>query len=194
MLLSTRLFASNLCTIPSKLLPITAPGHFYRDLNPLILNLKNTLERSPSATAFTDHFASPSPSTAPSVISSVLSLSPSNPSVKVSRTPYPLTYKVEDYVQLAAYAYFLQHGTLVPQSALPEGVTDEEYLGGVMSFSNNDLPRYVVGRAIERDEKSIGSCKELVNELFEELSEVRLRGRVGEGLEDEKWLHQWLHQ
>ena len=51
-----------------------------------------------------------------------------------------------------------------------------------------------MGRAIERDEKSIGSCKELVNELFEELSEVRLRGRVGEGLEDEKWLHQWLHQ
>ncbi|GMH52814.1 hypothetical protein TrRE_jg8380, partial [Triparma retinervis] len=153
-----------------------APGHVYRDLNPLLLSLKNTLERSPSATAFTDHFTSPPPSTAASVISAVLSSSPStSPAVKVSRSPYPLTYKVEDYVQLAAYAYFLQHGTLVPKAELPGGVTDEEYLGGVISFSNNDLPRYVVGRAIERDEESIGCCKDLVNELFEELSEFDFR-------------------
>ena len=53
-----------------------------------------------------------------------------------------------------------------------------------MSFSNNDLPRYVVGRAIERDKESIGCCKDLVNELFEELSEVRLRRRTRRGA---KW-------
>lgn len=95
--------------------------------------------------------------------------------VKLNRKPYHLTYRLEEYVQLSAYAYFLQHGSLLPPSSLPPGLSDEEYLNGVMSFSNRDLPRYAVGRAIERDTDAVRLAGSLVGDLFQELSEFDFR-------------------
>ncbi|GMH78006.1 hypothetical protein TL16_g07625 [Triparma laevis f. inornata] len=80
-----------------------------------------------------------------------------------------------DFIQQASYAHFLESGKLLPQSKLPVGVSDEEYLGGIMSFCNHDIQRYVVGRAIERDTTSVNLCKGLVGEMFEKFSEFDFR-------------------
>ncbi|GMH95191.1 hypothetical protein TrVE_jg12933 [Triparma verrucosa] len=95
--------------------------------------------------------------------------------VKTSRKPHHLTYRVEDFIQQAAYAHFLETGTLIPLKKLPKGVSDEEYLGGIMAFCNYDIQRYVVGRAIERDTSSVEICKGLVGEMFEKFSEFDFR-------------------
>ena len=109
---------------------------------------------------------------------------PTSPCVQLKRTPYNATFKIEEYIRVSAYSFFLEHGRLVQQSDLQvvdaeSGaglmVTDEEYLGGVISFINTDLSRYVTGRAIERDYQSVGLAKKLVTELFEVLSEFDFR-------------------
>ena len=91
------------------------------------------------------------------------------------RKPHHLTYRLEDYIQLSSYAYFLSFGTLLPPSKLPKGLSDEEYLNGVMSFSNQTLPRYAVGRAIERDASAVRLCNALVSDMFEALAEFDFR-------------------
>ena len=157
----------------------------YRDLSSITVAKKTELERSPSTTGHTTHFLTTTTlpdaaslttdSPLKDILPTIISPTDTANKVKVSRTPHPVTFKVEDYIQMSAFTYFLEHGSLLPLENCPKGVTDEEYLGGIMSFANADLQRYVVGRAIERDTESIVAVQSLVSRLFEIFAEFDFR-------------------
>jgi predicted translin family RNA/ssDNA-binding protein len=158
----------------------------YRDLSTLLISKRTALEREPASDSHSAHFVAPAelPDAASLTVESPLCtllstvIKPATlegNKTKVNRSPYPLTYKVEDYVQMAAFTYFLEHGALLPLSACPVGTTDEEYLGGILTFANADLQRYIVGRAIDRDVHSIEAVQALVTKLFEICSEFDFR-------------------
>ena len=79
------------------------------------------------------------------------------------------------YVRHRAYLHFLQTGKLLPQSALQDTLSDEEYLGGVIDAINRDLSRYVIGRATERDVASVLLSRDLVSSVFDHLLEYDFR-------------------
>jgi len=85
-----------------------------------------------------------------------------------------LGFTFGDYVQHKAYAHFLQTGTLIPQSVLPSSLADEEYLSGIISL-NQDVARYAIGRATERDVKSVLLARDLVSSVLDHLMKYDFR-------------------
>ena len=79
-----------------------------------------------------------------------------------------LSFTFGDYVRHKAYKYFLQTGMLLPQSSIPEDLSDEEYLSGIILFTN-DLSRYAIGRATERDVRSVLLARDLLSSLLDYL-------------------------
>lgn len=88
-----------------------------------------------------------------------------------------LGFVFSDYIRFLAYQHFLQTGTLLPPSSLEEhyNFSDEEYLSGVLGFVNNDLKRYAVGRATQRDAKSVILARDLVSSLLDHLMKYDFR-------------------
>lgn len=85
-----------------------------------------------------------------------------------------LSFTLAEYVRQKAYCYFLETGRLMPQSTLPNDITDEEYLSGIISMSH-DLSRYAVGRATERDAHSVMLARDLVSNMLNHLMEYDFR-------------------
>jgi Translin family. len=85
-----------------------------------------------------------------------------------------LSYILGDYVRYKAYVCFLETGGLVKQSSLSDLLTDDEYLSGIITF-NRDLARYAIGRATERDVKSVQLARDLVARVLDYLMEYDFR-------------------
>jgi predicted translin family RNA/ssDNA-binding protein len=85
-----------------------------------------------------------------------------------------LSNRLEDYVRLKAYAYFLETGKLLPPSDC-KYATDEEYLAGACMGLAHDLSRYAMGRATARDVASVTMSTNLVNEIQNELLQFDFR-------------------
>ena len=79
-----------------------------------------------------------------------------------------------DYVRFKAYVHFLQTGKLILQSSLPSAITDEEYLSGIILL-NHDLARYSIGRATDRDVKSVILARTLIASILEHLMQYDFR-------------------
>jgi predicted translin family RNA/ssDNA-binding protein len=79
-----------------------------------------------------------------------------------------------DYIRLAVYHHFLQTGTLLPQSCLWKEFSDEEYLMGIIAV-NQDLARYSIGRATERDATSVLMARNLVDAILSHLMQYDFR-------------------
>ena len=76
---------------------------------------------------------------------------------------------VEDYVRAKSFWYFIQTGNLMPHSSVSHYATDEEYLAGACMGMCQDLARYGMMVAINRDLKSIRLARDLCNDLIEHL-------------------------
>lgn len=79
-----------------------------------------------------------------------------------------------DYVRQKAFLKFLQTGRLLPQSSLVDAITDEEYLSGIILFTN-DLSRYAIGRATERDVQSVLLARDLLSSVLDYLMKYDFR-------------------
>ncbi len=99
----------------------------YHDFYAMLSQTKAKLERDPPMNAYTVCFFPGTP------IRDVLQVCVGSNShtVKTNRIPSSLTWKLAELVSTAAFAYFLENGSLIPQQTLPSGVSDEEYLGRV---------------------------------------------------------------
>lgn len=74
-----------------------------------------------------------------------------------------------DYIRSLAYQHFLETGSLLPPSQLPSTkYSDEEYLMGIIGV-NQDLARYVIGRATDRDVLSVIMARDLVDATLSHL-------------------------
>ena len=92
------------------------------------------------------------------------------PTRPASRSPRQanLSLRVEDYVRLEAFLFFVDTGTLLPPSVCPYA-TDEEYLSGACMGLAQDLARYGLGRATDRDVVSVSKARDLVQEVLDYL-------------------------
>jgi predicted translin family RNA/ssDNA-binding protein len=83
-----------------------------------------------------------------------------------------LSDRMEDYVRLSAYQYFLETGTLLPPV---EHATDEEYLAGALMGLARDLQQYGLGRATVRDVDSVRMACDLVASILDFLLQLDFR-------------------
>jgi predicted translin family RNA/ssDNA-binding protein len=83
-----------------------------------------------------------------------------------------LSDRIEDYVRLSAYQYFLETGTLLPPV---EYATDEEYLAGALMGLARELQQYGLGRATVRDVDSVQMACDLVASILEFLLQLDFR-------------------
>jgi predicted translin family RNA/ssDNA-binding protein len=89
-----------------------------------------------------------------------------------ARTPRTanLSMRVEEYLRLLAFSYFLKTATLLaPSSTFAAFATDEEYLAGACMGLCQDLAAYGMGRATARDGASVTQARDLVQEILEYL-------------------------
>ena len=82
------------------------------------------------------------------------------------------SHRVEEYVSLSTYAYFLEYGVVPSQSVLlvsvsPFVVSDEEYVLGTLTFLTRLLPQYMLNRAIARDARSLRLAVSVVDASFD---------------------------
>lgn len=93
-----------------------------------------------------------------------------------NRTPREanLSNRMEEYVRLVAYEYFLETGRLLPPSKCSYA-TDEEYLAGACMELARDLSRYGMGRATERDVASVKTARDLVSAIMDVLLQFDFR-------------------
>lgn len=86
---------------------------------------------------------------------------------QISPTTIPrlanLSNRMEEYAKFRTYQHFLEHGTLLAQSACAN-VTDEEYLGACVGLAH-ELQRYALGRATVRDAASVEQACQMVQEI-----------------------------
>ena len=87
---------------------------------------------------------------------------------------YNLGYRVQDMVRLQSFVYFLEHGKLMSPSEC-QFATDEEYLAGAVMGLCQDLSRYGMGRATERDVSSVELARNLVQAIQNELLQFDFR-------------------
>ena len=76
---------------------------------------------------------------------------------------------VEEFLRAKSFWYFICNGSLMPQSVVDHFATDEEYLAGACMRMCQDLARYSMGRAIERDIDSIRIARDLTSDLLQHL-------------------------
>lgn len=95
---------------------------------------------------------------------------------QATRTPREanLSHRMEEYVRLKAYAHFLETAKLLPPSDCPYA-TDEEYLAGACMGLSQDLSRYAMGRATERDVDSVSMARNLCGEIQNQLLQFDFR-------------------
>jgi len=85
-----------------------------------------------------------------------------------------LSFVFGDYVRQKAYYHFLSNGALLPQSSLSEKISDEEYLTGIITM-NQDIARYAIGRATERDVNSVMLSRDLISSILDHLMKYDFR-------------------
>ncbi len=71
---------------------------------------------------------------------------------------------MEEYVEARLFLAFLEHGTLLPSSAIPDADA-EEYLGGIADLTG-ELVRHAVLRATARDRESVQRIRDLIDGIF----------------------------
>jgi predicted translin family RNA/ssDNA-binding protein len=86
-----------------------------------------------------------------------------------------LGHRVEEFVRLHAFQYFLQTGSLLPPSECSSYATDEEYLAGACMGLCQDLSRYAMGAATARDVTSVRHARNVVNEILDYLLQFDFR-------------------
>ncbi|GAX76069.1 hypothetical protein CEUSTIGMA_g3512.t1 [Chlamydomonas eustigma] len=84
-----------------------------------------------------------------------------------------LSFAMEEYVQALLYKLFLEEGRLAKCSEVPL-VEPEEYLAGVLNFTE-ELSRYAVHRATQRDTNAVQRCRELVDAVMGQFMQFDLR-------------------
>uniref|UniRef100_A0A7S1D4M2 Translin n=1 Tax=Cyclophora tenuis TaxID=216820 RepID=A0A7S1D4M2_CYCTE len=96
--------------------------------------------------------------------------------VEASRQPREanLSFRLEDYVRVQSYSFFLEQGKLLPPSAC-KYATDEEYLAGALMGLCSDLARYGMGQATGRDVVSVKIARDLVHAIQNELLQFDFR-------------------
>jgi predicted translin family RNA/ssDNA-binding protein len=82
--------------------------------------------------------------------------------------------RLEDFVRLKAFSYFLQTGRLLPPSHC-HFATDEEFLAGACMGFAADLARYGMGRATVRDADSVKMARNLVQDIMDQLLQFDFR-------------------
>lgn len=85
-----------------------------------------------------------------------------------------MSHRIEEYVRIKAMAHFLDTGALVPPLAC-KYATDEEYLGGACMGLAQDLSRYAMKRATERDVSSVTMARNLVETIQNQLLQFDFR-------------------
>jgi predicted translin family RNA/ssDNA-binding protein len=88
-----------------------------------------------------------------------------------------LTQQLEEYARYKSFRYFLKTGKLVPLSEFDNSckLRDEEYLAGACIGLAQDLSRYAIGRATERDTSSVEMARDLTDSLMIELLKFDFR-------------------
>ncbi|CAJ1946608.1 unnamed protein product [Cylindrotheca closterium] len=86
-----------------------------------------------------------------------------------------LNNSLADYLRHQAYEHFIETGTLLSPPPPNTEYTDEEYLGGILSFVNFDLKRYVIGRGTHRDAHSVLIARDMVATLLDHLLQYDFR-------------------
>jgi predicted translin family RNA/ssDNA-binding protein len=87
-----------------------------------------------------------------------------------------LSHRMQDVVNLYAYAHFLKTGSVLELSeSIQSQFTDEEFLAGACMGLAHDLERYALGRATMRDIESIKAARTVVSRLFEYLLQFDFR-------------------
>lgn len=71
---------------------------------------------------------------------------------------------MEEYVEARLFLAFLQSGTLLPSSAIPDADA-EEYLGGLADLTG-ELVRHAVLRATARDRETVQRIRDLLDAIF----------------------------
>jgi predicted translin family RNA/ssDNA-binding protein len=82
--------------------------------------------------------------------------------------------RIEDFVRLKAFSFFLQTGRLLPPSHC-QFATDEEFLAGACMGLAADLARYGMGRATVRDAASVKMASNLVHDIMDQLLQFDFR-------------------
>jgi len=92
--------------------------------------------------------------------------------------------KMEELMRVKAFHHFLTSGVLLPK---PKGFSDEEYLCGAIGLVE-ELERYCIGRAIQRDKASVTMARDLTEELLAELMKFDFRnGNLRRRYDGVKW-------
>jgi len=88
-----------------------------------------------------------------------------------------LSNRMEDYAQYKSFRYFLQTGKLISLKNFEEvcKLRDEEYLAGACIGMAQNLSRYAIGRATERDIASVEMARDLTDSLLTELLKFDFR-------------------
>jgi predicted translin family RNA/ssDNA-binding protein len=85
-----------------------------------------------------------------------------------------VTEAVGSYVEAECFECFFLNGTLASPSECIEGLEDEEYLCGVLSYCQS-LSRYAVERAYHADVRSLHICKDIISSVMEKLIQFDFR-------------------
>ena len=101
------------------------------------------------------------------------------PSEKQSnRTSNQLSIQFQEYARIKSFQYFLSTGQILPPSKLPPSLSDEEYLLGSIIGLTQDIARYVIGRATDRDVNSVLIARDVVEYCLNYLMTFDFRNGV----------------
>ena len=84
-----------------------------------------------------------------------------------------LSGAIEKFTEIRMMQHFFATGKLASFSVL-QPCNDDEYIGAALGFAQ-ELARYVVGRASEGDERSIGLCQALIVQINAKMLEFDFR-------------------
>jgi hypothetical protein len=83
------------------------------------------------------------------------------------------TAAIEEYAEARIFKHYLEHGCLLPSTAMALATRDE-YLGGLLDFTG-ELNRFAVLRATARDVAAVKRARDVVDAIFGAMLQFDLR-------------------